>query len=618
VFFAACLLGEERQHHKTIFLRGLFMSNTDGTAPASTPSGWYADANPGFIRYWDGQAWTENVQPTPTEPVPAAAEFPVDPAAVAVAENPAVDAAFFGEPATVAPVAVEPVAQVPAVEPVTEASFFGEPVSVEPVAAVSIAPEPVVVAPTVVTTPAGWYPDSEPGYLRYWTGDAWTEDRQAIPSETPAPVLVEPVAEPAVEPAVSEPAVEVPTPVASPEPVHVEVPVAVLPGFTPAPASVEVVAAVVPEPVAAKAPAGWYPTSEPGVIRFWDGDGWTDHRQPVPPATEPVRTVVTETVPEPSAAFPAEENAELAAEPAGFAPAPWASAPAAEPAVAAFTSPPWATEVAPASVTAASTALVSAFTQPPNPFANLTPTTGPATTLQDRWANDGGDGAPLDEYSTASIAAAVAMSDSLERPTNRRNLVFTISKPRFGSLFVILAGLAIAAASYFYVNPYAHLMSLPDGEVRTDGVLVGTGLSSQGDCLPTAAFMVDGVSYFASPVERLTRCVIQEGATVPVAYNISDIAGSAVIADPQDSLTAPAVAGLGSAGVVLLAGLVMFGIGRQREPLLRPAVQQKPQKQTKAPKEQKPEREPKAPKEPKATKEPKPVKPPKAPKASKG
>ena len=41
-----------------------------------------------------------------------------------------------------------------------------------------------------------------------------------------------------------------------------------------------------PQPVVPSAPAGWYPDSSPGVLRYWDGTAWTDHRAPgeQPPA----------------------------------------------------------------------------------------------------------------------------------------------------------------------------------------------------------------------------------------------------------------------------------------------------------------------------------------------
>jgi hypothetical protein len=37
-------------------------------------------------------------------------------------------------------------------------------------------------------TPAGWYPDPEnPGQLRYWDGEQWTEHRSAQTASTPPP-----------------------------------------------------------------------------------------------------------------------------------------------------------------------------------------------------------------------------------------------------------------------------------------------------------------------------------------------------------------------------------------------------------------------------------------------
>ena len=36
------------------------------------------------------------------------------------------------------------------------------------------------------------------------------------------------------------------------------------------------------------APAGWHPDPEsPGILRYWDGQAWTNHRAPAPTAAAP-------------------------------------------------------------------------------------------------------------------------------------------------------------------------------------------------------------------------------------------------------------------------------------------------------------------------------------------
>ena len=48
-----------------------FCDPVDMTAPGGTPPGWYPDPhNPAQQRYWDGQAWTENVAALAAPPPP--------------------------------------------------------------------------------------------------------------------------------------------------------------------------------------------------------------------------------------------------------------------------------------------------------------------------------------------------------------------------------------------------------------------------------------------------------------------------------------------------------------------------------------------------------------------
>ncbi|MCS6554792.1 DUF4041 domain-containing protein [Curtobacterium flaccumfaciens] len=59
---------------------------------SAAPAGWYDDKDPGFVRYWDGRAWTQHVQPKKSapagaDPVPSAAVEPTTRRAARSAEQ---------------------------------------------------------------------------------------------------------------------------------------------------------------------------------------------------------------------------------------------------------------------------------------------------------------------------------------------------------------------------------------------------------------------------------------------------------------------------------------------------------------------------------------------------
>ncbi len=66
-----------------------------------------------------------------------------------------------------------------------------------------------------MSTPAGWYPDpaGDPSLVRYWDGEAWTNETQPSPSAEPAPPPPAPVAASPVPPAPAAPT-SIPTPAA--------------------------------------------------------------------------------------------------------------------------------------------------------------------------------------------------------------------------------------------------------------------------------------------------------------------------------------------------------------------------------------------------------------------
>lgn len=52
---------QRRQHREMMAVQSMQVP----MMPTQPAPGWYADAQPGYMRWWDGMRWTAHVQPAP-------------------------------------------------------------------------------------------------------------------------------------------------------------------------------------------------------------------------------------------------------------------------------------------------------------------------------------------------------------------------------------------------------------------------------------------------------------------------------------------------------------------------------------------------------------------------
>ena len=341
--------------------------------------------------------------------------------------------------------------------------------------------------------------------------------------------------------------------------------------------------------------AGWYPApGEAGLVRYWSGTEWTEHRQPMP---ETAPSAVEKVTPAVDAVVAAPQVVPLTSEPE-----PVAEAPAVEPtrelsatelamieferqferqSAAEFAhantqpSPTFAAEptfAAPAAAPTASAPAPTSFAQAPAPsrFAPQ-PTVAPEplrqpapeavadqvaapSTVADMWTQVAAEEdaavstAPAVRPAPTSIATLLAEPETVTaaapdteegwkpaRAPSSASKKKTKKKMSGGAKTIIVGILVILVGAGVF--GYLAYQAAPEaGEGSANGVVTdlgaSTGSNGAANCAPVARFAVAGQSYTATTSVPVSACPVALGQTVTVIYDTKAPATSGRIQVP--------------------------------------------------------------------------------------
>jgi hypothetical protein len=267
--------------------------------------------------------------------------------------------------------------------------------------------------------------------------------------------------------------------------------------------------------------AGWYRApGEAGMLRYWNGTRWTDHRQPAPEATPqvPAHAPIT-----PSAPVDADPMAEYERQ---FA----------DPVASSFDQPtfdldrrpfdaepqpqyrplsnyvPAPQRLAPAAQLAGSTVFAM------GPAATPIVQSSSQRSLPAALTVDADHKAQVDPE-LASTAPAV---DADQRVHPTRKVVLGALKGMGAGIVFIVIGLAVIG--FMSANN-----SVGAGEITSTGIVTSLGSTADNSCTPVARFAVSGKSFTANSSVEISPCPVGLGQTVNVIYSAADPAGDARI-----------------------------------------------------------------------------------------
>jgi hypothetical protein len=355
--------------------------------------------------------------------------------------------------------------------------------------------------------------------------------------------------------------------------------------------------------------AGWYRApGEEGILRYWNGTSWTDHRQPAPVAlvAPEAQPVVAEPEPEsdPMAEYerqfekPSFDDADFERPSFEFDHRPFDSAPTPPSTTVEVVQPqpqyrPQAALSAAPIVAAPTPEFAGQPTSAPRQFtpksapASLGPialgpavatpsTVDPPQSEFERVFNEMTAVAEASkrralEHDTAAIAVAAPAvpGQVVARPIgiapNRKSVLAAV-KGMAAAVIIILLG--IAAMMFFSLQS-----TVGAGEAKTNAIVVSLGSTSGNGCTPIARFAVAGKSYTANSSSSISPCPIGLGESVNVVYSASDPASAARI-EVGSSLAQylwpiPIVGGLVFVGALITfivrAGSIIAGVTILRE-----------------------------------------------------
>jgi hypothetical protein len=330
--------------------------------------------------------------------------------------------------------------------------------------------------------------------------------------------------------------------------------------------------------------AGWYRApGEEGLLRYWNGTIWTDHRQPDPaavvtpepeqppadvdPMAEYERQFATpsvpyssfdrpsfdfdahplEEIPEPRAAVPpSTQGTDVVVSPAqpqyrpqsALTSAPIAPVPVPEPEFAGKTASaprslgPIALGPAAPATTPTLDAPESEFDRVYNEMAALA--TAPAPAL---FAD------PAEQVAPTAAPANVGIAPN-------RKAVLGAAKIMVAAVILIVIGVGATVLTPLLSSPGA-------GEVRTNALVTSLGATTANSCTPVARFAVAGKSYTANSSVAISPCPIGLGESVSVVYAAANPASAARIevgSSVTQYLWLISIVG----GLVFVAALIIF------------------------------------------------------------
>jgi Protein of unknown function (DUF2510) len=225
--------------------------------------------------------------------------------------------------------------------------------------------------------------------------------------------------------------------------------------------------------------AGWYRApGEEGILRYWNGTVWTNHRQPDPAAEPPSPPRVLAEDPDPMAEYERQFDTPSASafDLQGFGRGARSFAPRPE-------------VVAPASL---------------GPIA-----LGPAM-----------------PHPVVALAVAEPMPVLVAEPgpvdvAPNRKVVLGALRGMVVAVLVILIG--IGAMAFFSSQSQAGV-----GEVKTTGIVTSLGSTADNSCTPIARFAVKGKSLTAQSNTAITPCSVGLGQNVDVVYTAADPAAARI------------------------------------------------------------------------------------------
>ena len=267
--------------------------------------------------------------------------------------------------------------------------------------------------------------------------------------------------------------------------------------------------------------AGWYRApGEEGLLRFWNGTTWTDHRQPAlaPTAVSPEPPRLLAEDPDPMAEY---ERQFDTPSPASFdAPAPtpqFAGVPASIP--RSFAPRPTPTEWTPLGPIALGPVAMDAGALPAAVVAAPT-TAEPRSEFEQVFS----ESQAIAQTPTApahreipGIAAPVVVAHAPNRPA-------VLSAARGMGIAILVLVVGLGAMAFFSAQNFAGA-----GEGSTTGIVTSLGSTVGNSCTPIARFAVRGKSFTANSSAAVTPCSVGLGQDVTVIYSAADPASAARI-----------------------------------------------------------------------------------------